>query len=113
MVQQTLLGDAWDHAAVPVAIFGDDRRYIAFNEAFCRLTGYGRAELKDLVAGRDLAGDDESRELFRALVSDGAPRGTAVLKRKDGTLVPVEFWVIETSVAGLPYYITLTWPLED
>ena len=110
MIHQTLLGDAWEHAAVAAAIFADDGRYIACNQAFCRLTGYRRSEITDLRVGVDLAVETrKNTKLFREVTTEQRTSGTAGLKRKDGTALTVNFWAIETKVANLPYFIVLCW----
>jgi PAS domain-containing protein len=43
ILHQTLLGDAGEHALVPVVVVDDDRHFVAMNEAYCRFTGYPRA----------------------------------------------------------------------
>jgi PAS domain-containing protein len=97
MLHQTLLGDAWENARVAVAVFDDDRRFIAFNAAFCRLTGFRRDEL---------------------LVADCGPelppgRGTAELACSDGRRLRVDYWSTETTVSSLPYAVALFWPHAD
>ena len=109
LLHQTLLGDAWENAEVGVAIFGDDHTYLATNEAFCKLTGYARAELVKLRAGTDLAGDEETRSLFPSVIGGSRRIGTGALKRKDGTVIPVHFMVVQTTVSRLPYFISLMW----
>ncbi|MGZ4335095.1 MAG: PAS domain S-box protein [Gaiellaceae bacterium] len=110
MVQQTLLGDAWEHAAVGVAVFSDDGRYIACNRAFVRLTGYEREEVLRMRVGVDLAHDREANSrLFDEIVADTRTTGSATLRRKDGGVVPVNFWAIETRAANLPFYLTVYW----
>jgi PAS domain S-box-containing protein len=112
MVHQTLLGDAWDNARIAVAVFDDDRNYIAFNTAFCELTGYTRAELAALRRAIELVADDASRHALTKVIRDGEEAGSVNLRRKDGTVVPVAFWAQETTVAGLPYYISLVWEMD-
>ena len=110
MVQQTLLGDAWEHAAAAVAVFSDDGRYIACNRAFCHLTGYGRDEILEMRVGVDLAVDEAAnRKLFGEIVGDSRVVGSGGLRRKDGTTTTVNFWAIATRAAGMPYYIVLYW----
>lgn len=112
MLHQTLLGDAWENAEIGVAIFGDDRSYLAMNEAFCKLTGYGRSELGKLRAGADLAADEETQRLFPEVIAGDRRIGTASMRRKDGTVVRTHFMVVGTTVSRLPYFISLIWP-ED
>jgi PAS domain S-box-containing protein len=115
LVHQTLLGEAWEHAAVAVAVFSDDGRYLACNEAFCALSGFGRAEILRMRVGVDLAppGDAHNHELFRAFVSAREQVGEGDLRRKDGSVVHVRVWAIEARAAGLPYYVVLYWPASQ
>jgi PAS domain S-box-containing protein len=114
LLHQTLLGDAWDHAAVAVAVFSDDGRYLACNEAFCGLTGYSREEVTGLRVGVDLATDEKrNHKLFREIVDNRRTVGNGGLKRKDGTEVTVTFWAIATKTASLPYYVVLYWPASE
>lgn len=110
MLHQTLLGDAWEHASVAAAIFADDGRYLACNQAFCKLTGYTREQIAKMRVGVDLAGDEKrNHRLFREIVGDERTTGTGALRRADGSVVDVTFWAIDTKAAALPYYIVLYW----
>ena len=114
MVQQTLLGDAWENAALAVAVFSDDGRYIACNRAFCALTGYERDEILRMRVGVDLAVDPVSNtKLFTEIVRDSRTVGSGGLRRKDGSTTTVSFWAIPTRAAGMPYYIVLYWEASD
>ena len=110
MVHKTLLGDAWDNAPLAVAIFSDDGRYIACNAAFCHLTGYTREEIMKMQVGVDLAAEPaKNTKLFREIVGHKREIGSGGLKKKDGTVVTVNVWAIETRVASLPYFIVMYW----
>src|SRR4029453_641630 len=55
-VQETLLGEALEHAPVGAIVLDEEGRYLAANREACRLTGYTREEL--LQRGpADLAAD--------------------------------------------------------
>jgi PAS domain S-box-containing protein len=111
MVHQTLLGEAWEQASVAVAIFSDDGRYVACNRAFCELTGYTRDEVAELRVGVELAPEpDANTKLFRDIVGGRRDVGSGGLKRKDGAVLTVNVWAIETRAANLPYFIVLYWP---
>jgi PAS domain S-box-containing protein len=110
LVHRTLLGDAWEHASVAVAVYAEDGRYVACNQAFSRLTGYSRPEIANLRVGIDLAGEgSKNHELFRHLVEGRKQVGQGRLRRKDGRELAVNVWAIETRAAGLPYFIVLYW----
>ena len=112
VVQSALLLDAWNNADVGVVLFGDDRRFIAMNDAYCRLTGYARDEVVELRAGRDLAADDASRDQFDTVVRRRRHLGEGKLHCKDGSIVEVQFLTIRSTVAQLPYWIALVWPIS-
>lgn len=98
LIHQSLLGDAWENARQAVVVFDDARNFVAFNAAYCELTGYTREEILERGTGRHLLPDD------------GSLQGRARLTRKDGAVVPVGYRLIETNVSALPYSIALVWP---
>jgi PAS domain S-box-containing protein len=111
MVHQTLLGEAWEHADVAVAVFSDDARYLACNAAFCTLTGYSRDEIMQMRVGVELAPDpDANAKLFDQIVDGSKTTGSGGLRRKDGSTTKVNVWAIATRAANLPYFIVLYWP---
>jgi len=114
ILQQTLLGDAWDHAEEAVVVFDEDRNYIAFNEAYCALLGYSRQEITLLKVGGTLVVDRDSREIFDAIIDRRSPRiGRALIRRKDGIVIAVCYRVIPTRVSALPYLIAIVWADGD
>ncbi len=114
LVHEALLGDAWEHAKLAATVFSDDGHYIACNLAFCELTGYERAEITRMQVGVDLAVDPKANtKLFGEIVDETRQVGTGGIRRKDGTTLRVNFWAIETRVAGLPYFVVLYWPVSE
>lgn len=110
LVHQTLLGDALEHAAVAVAVFSDDGRYLACNRSFCALSGYTREEITSMRVGVDLAADpDRNTKVFRDIVARRNVVSAGGLRRKDGTVLEVSVWAIPATAAGLPYYVVLYW----
>jgi PAS domain-containing protein len=93
LLHQTLLGDAWENARVAVAVLDDDRHYLAFNNEFCRLTGYRRDDLLARATGPQLE----------------AGRGAVDLAVQGGGTLGVHYWAVETTVSGLPYLVALFW----
>jgi len=116
LLQQFLLGEAGDHADVPMVVFDDDRNFLAANVAYCRFTGYSREELLQLRAGHSLAADDGTRADFTEKVSvqrQPTLSGIGRLRRKDGEVVEVAWLTIRTEVSFLPYFIGMLWPTEE
>ena len=109
IIEQTLLGEALMEAPIAASVFDSERRYVAVNDAFCRLTLYTRAELTSLTAGTQLAPDKEAREAVRIAVREHGAAGEVNLRRKDGSVVRTAYWVIETTAALMPYYLRLSW----
>jgi PAS domain S-box-containing protein len=81
-----------------VVVVDDARNFVAFNTAYCELTGYSREEILELGTSEHLLADGDSGD------------GSARLRRKDGTAVSVGYRLIETNVSALPYTIALVWP---
>jgi len=113
VVQETLLGEALEHAPVGALVLDETGRYLAANRMACRLTGYGREDLLECRVV-DLAADpSEVPARLEEMASGDLQHGTAHLRRSDGTLAPVEFRVGETRSGGLPYFVLVFWPLGD
>ena len=82
LFQQTLLGDAAEHAEIGVMVWNEERRYVAVNTFACRLLGVSREELLGSQVG-----DEVVREIGVAVAADvvfakhsrvhSAPRVTA------------------------------------
>jgi PAS domain S-box-containing protein len=111
-VQLSLLGDAWDNAEIGAVVFNDARRYLAANPAYCALTGYSREEIAGLRAGHNLLLQAMSQAEFIERITDREHLGQAVVRRKDGTPLPVSYMLIPTQVSQFPCYIGLIWPRD-
>ena len=109
LINQTLVGEAWCNAALPMLVVDDDGNYVATNESVCALTGYTHAELLGLRAGRDLAGDAASRGIYRALEREHRMQGKKLVRRKDGSLVRCRYWGVRTKVGKMQYFILMLW----
>ena len=115
ILHQALLGDAWDHAAVPIVVFDDGRNFVAMNEAFCAFTGYSRDEIVKLRAGQSLAGDEGTLSAFDSIVreSAGSGFGSGRMRRKNGEILEVVWLTIQAEIARMPYFIGMVWRAED
>ena len=85
----------------------EEGRYVAANEQACELLGYTRSELLSLSVG-DLAHDDGDE--FAEVQAHGRHEGTIEVTRKDGVTVRLRFRASETRIAGLLYYVSVSWP---
>ena len=108
-MQSVLLGEAIEHAPVAILVADDDMRYVAANEYACDLLGYTRSELLSLRV-TDLAPDEDVPREFAEVQAHGRHDGTAELTRKDGTTLRVCYRASETRIAGLLYYVSVSWP---
>lgn len=109
LINQTLVGEAWVHAELPMLVVDDDGHYVATNRSACTLTGYTRSELLELRAGNDLAGDEASKNIYRALQREQRMQGKKLVRRKDGSLVPCRYWGVRTTLGKMQYFILMLW----
>ena len=111
LVQAGLLGEAIDRAPDAVLVADESMRYLAVNQAACRLLGYTREELLTLrvsdVATSPGASDDHDGTRSRR-----GQTGTAVLRRKDGEQIAAAYRSHETKLAGMTVYVAIFWPDE-
>jgi PAS domain-containing protein len=104
LFQQTLLGDAAEHAEIGVMVWNEERRYVAVNTAACELLGASR---EALLGAR--VGDHNRTEAGRAALE--SVLGT--LPAFGRTPLPngrdVEWITVATDIAGLPHILGLMW----
>jgi PAS domain S-box-containing protein len=83
----------FEGAADAIAVVDTDGNYIDVNPAMAELTGYSREELLAIRAGDGQLtsnGSPLGQPRFAEVRQTGAFRGEMELRRKDGTIVPVE-----------------------
>ena len=100
LVQKSLVGEALDAGPVAVFVADDDGKYLAVNAYACELLGYEREELLALRVP-DVAANDEAAAHFEAM-----------LRRKDGTAVELQFRAGGTTVGGMALFIGVFWPVD-
>ena len=108
-MQSVLLGEAVEHAPVAILVADEEGRYVAANEHACELLGYTRSELRSMRVG-DLRGDEEMPREFAEVQAHGRLDGTTELRRKDGAALRIRYRASETRIAGLLYYVSISWP---
>jgi PAS domain S-box-containing protein len=111
LVQSVLLGDAVENAPVAILVADEEMRYVAVNHYACELFGYTREELlgKRIT---DLARSPAAPGEFRQMVASGELSGFTTVERKDGGVLRLRHRSRETTIAGLLYYVSVSWP-ED
>ncbi|MGH2557730.1 MAG: PAS domain S-box protein, partial [Thermomicrobiales bacterium] len=75
-----------------VIVSDDHGNYIEVNAAVCDLLGYTREELLAAKVGDLSISPVIAHDLYRRIQEDGSLRGENVLRRKDGSPVPIEVW---------------------
>jgi PAS domain S-box-containing protein len=106
LLQLSLLGEAIDCVdELAVFVWNEDRRYVAVNEAACRLVGVDRQELIGMAVG-DMTTDGAAEVIARARASRSI-EGTSSLTRPDGELVELTWTTAHTRIAGLPYLVSV------
>lgn len=111
LVQAGLLGEAIDRAPDAVLVADESMRYLAVNQAACRLLGYTREELLTLRVS-DVATSPGSSDDHDETRSRRGKTGTAVLRRKDGEEIAAAYRSHETKLAGMTVYVAIFWPDE-
>ena len=113
ILHETLLIEAWQHAKVGAVVFDDDRTFATANQAYLELVGYTREEIRNLQAGANLLADEEGRLGYLKLINRHERlHGSAPIRRKNGEILMVDYFIVPTIVARLPYFIALMWPAE-
>jgi PAS domain S-box-containing protein len=109
LIQETLLGEALEHAPVGAIVLDEQGGYLAANRMACKLSGYSREELLEGGA-RALALDPSSLPDTMAHMANGdLTGGIATMRRQDGSVITCEYRVGATRSGGLPFYVIVFW----
>lgn len=110
-IQAQLIAEALLAADVGFIVWDEDRRYIAANDAACRMLGTTLDELLGRTVGeRTSRGKETVEEAVRAQRLAG--RLTA--QRFDGSgPVELNYATFLTRTAGMPFMASVIWPVED
>jgi PAS domain S-box-containing protein len=109
LLHEALLGEAAESAFFAVTVYDDDGRLVAANRRASELLGYPRDELLSYDVGAYTEGGFDRSRLF----SQEMREGVRLVRRKDGTHVPVAFVVAPSQLAGLPYFVSVWWQLAE
>jgi PAS domain S-box-containing protein len=111
-VQETLLGEALEHAPIGAIVLDETGRYLAANRMACRLTGYAREELLD-AGPRALAAEPKRvPAALEQMANGGLEHGTASMRCRDGSLIDIVYRVGATRSGGLPHFVFVFWELD-
>ena len=110
LIQASLLGEAVDPGPVAIFVADEQMRYVAVNAYAAELLGYSRAELLQMRV-TDVARTQDATEHFDEVVAHRQRDGVAVLTRKDGSVFQLGYRARETTVAGMPLYVSVGWPI--
>jgi len=102
-LQQTLLGDAAEHAEIGVVVWNEEMRYVAVNEWVAMRLGATREEMLGSRVGDH--NPTEGRSAIEAILEHVPARGQTRIG--EGL---VDWVVVETRVAGLPHFFGVFWP---
>jgi PAS domain S-box-containing protein len=106
LIQTSLLGEAIENGPVAVLVADEHGRYVAVNQAACRLLGYSREELLRMRL-TDVARYDQAPVEWAEMELNGTHTGISTVTCKDGSTVPFAYVAGATVVAGMPVFISL------
>jgi PAS domain S-box-containing protein len=112
LVQIGLLGEAVEGAPVAVLVADENGRYVAANTYACNLFGYGREELLRLRVA-DLVTDPDVEAHYARFVAAGYDARTVTARRKDGTEFRFRYRAGGTTVAGMPYFVSIGTEVDE
>lgn len=108
-LQETLLGEALEHAPVGALVLDETGRYLAANRTACKLTGYERRELLSLTPA-DLAAEPAAVPArLHEMATGELEYGSTCIRCKSGEVVTVDYRVGATRSGGLPYFVLVFW----
>jgi PAS domain-containing protein len=104
LFQQTLLGDAAEHAQIGIMVWNEERRYVAVNTFACRMLGVSREELLGSQVG-DQNPTPAAQDAIEASLEELPAFGRTPLPNG----IVVDWITVASDVAGLPHIVGLMW----
>ena len=108
-LQETLLGEALEHAPIAAIVLDETGRYLAANRTACRLTGYTREQLLGRGPGGLAVEPEQVPAKLEQMANGDLENGITRLRCRDGSCIPVEYRVGATRSGGLPYFVLVFW----
>lgn len=109
-IQAQLIAEALLAADVGFIVWDEDRRYIAANDAACRMLGTTRDELLGRTVG-DQTADGEA--VVGEAVREQRLSGTLVAQKFDGSgPIELNYTTFLTRTAGMPFMASVIWPAD-
>ena len=109
-IQAQLIAEALLAADVGFIVWDEDRRYIAANDAACRLLGTTREELLGRTVG-DQTTDGEV--VVHEAVRRQQLSGRLTAEKLDGSgPVELNYTTFVTRSAGMPFMASVIWPVD-
>jgi PAS domain-containing protein len=108
LFQQTLLGDAAEHAEIGILVWNEERRYVAVNTFACRILGVSR---EDLLGAR--VGDQNPTAAARDAIEASIEALPASGRTPLANGVTVDWMTVASDVAGLPHIVGVMWEARE
>jgi len=110
-IQAQLIAEALLAAEVGFIVWDEDRRYIAVNDAACRMLGTTRDDLLGRTVGDRTS---EGETVVDEAVRKQRLAGTLKVEKFDGSgSVELSYTTFLTRTAGMPFMASVIWPADD
>jgi PAS domain S-box-containing protein len=109
LIQIALLGEAIDFLPLAVFVFDEEGRYVAVNAHATELLGYTRDEFLQLRIGDLAESPATALDAYADVAAQRAHEETTRARRKDGSIVELQFRGGATVIAGMPFYVGVAW----
>jgi PAS domain S-box-containing protein len=105
-IQQSLLGEALEHAPALAFLADSEMRYAAVNRTACEVLGYEREELLSLRV-TDIAVAPDASDAYQEMLAAGAHHGVTPIRTKDGRMLRLAYNAWEVTIARQAYYLSI------
>ena len=112
LIQQSILLELIDRAPALIFVADPEMRYLAVNSTACETLGYSREELLGMQV-TEVAVAPEAPELYDEMKEQHGHTGETPIRTKDGRTLRFRYSALETSIAGMRYYISIGFVAEE